>query len=244
MITDRAVVVLVGTDTQIKALNELLPGAEATHDPVLIIGAGKVGLAAARALKRKQIPVHVLDRHERALNRLKGWADALFVGDAADREVLQGAGLERASTVLLTTNDDAMNIYLAVYCRRLNANLRIVSRITHERNVEAIHRAGADFVLSYASLGVEAIFAFLRRHGLVILGEGVDLFTLSVPPALAGKTLRETGIGSRTGLSVVAIQQGGEFVTQLSADMHIEADAELITLGSLEQRRAFAEAFE
>ena len=48
-----------------------------------------------------------------------------------------------------------MNIYLAVYCRRLKPDLRIVSRITHERNVEAIHRAGADFVLSYTSLGAE-----------------------------------------------------------------------------------------
>ena len=48
------------------------------------------------------------------------------------------AGILEAASVLLTTNDDAMNIYLAVYCRRLNPNLRIVSRITHERNVEAI----------------------------------------------------------------------------------------------------------
>ena len=244
MITDRAVVVLVGAETQIGALNQQLSGPKVAHDPVLVIGAGKVGLAAGRALKRKQIPVHVLDRQERALNQLKDSADAWFLGDAADREALQSAGLSRVSTVLLTTNDDAMNIYLALYCRRLNPELRIVSRITHERNVEAIHRAGADFVLSYASLGVEAIFSLLRGHELVILGEGVDLFTLSAPPSLAGKSLRESGIGSRTGLSVVAIQQGEEFVTQLSADMRIEGDAELITLGSLEQRRAFAAAFE
>ena len=52
------------------------------------------------------------------------------------------------SSVLLTTNDDAMNIYLAVFSRRLNPGLRIVSRITHERNIDAIHRAGADFMLS------------------------------------------------------------------------------------------------
>ena len=247
MITDRAVVVLVGTETQVGALNQLLPDAKVARDLVLVIGSGKVGLAAVQALKRNkrnQIPVHVLDRNERAVDRLKDLADAWFVGDAADLEVLQIAGLELASTVLLTTNDDAMNIYLAVYFRRLNPNLRIVSRITHERNVEAIHRAGADFVMSYASLGVEAIFSLLRGHELVILGEGVDLFTLSVPPSLAGKSLRETGIGSRTGLSVVAIQQGDEFTTQLSADMRIEGDAELITLGSLEQRRAFTEAFE
>ena len=54
------------------------------------------------------------------------------------------------------THDDAMNIDLAVYCRRLNCTSWIVSRITHDRNLEAIHRAGADFVLSYTTLGIEA----------------------------------------------------------------------------------------
>ena len=57
--------------------------------------------------------------------------------------VLEQAGIYRVASVVLTTNDDAMNIYLAVFCRRLKPALRIVSRITHERNVEAIHRAGA-----------------------------------------------------------------------------------------------------
>ena len=47
---------------------------------------------------------------------------------------------------MLTTNDDAVNVYLAVYCRRLRPSLHIVTRITHERNLEAIYRAGADSV--------------------------------------------------------------------------------------------------
>jgi voltage-gated potassium channel Kch len=73
-------------------------------------------------------------------------------GDASDRRLLERAGIDRASSVLLTTNDDGVNIYLTVFCRRLNPSLRIVSRVTHERNLEAIHRAGADFVLSYTTL--------------------------------------------------------------------------------------------
>jgi hypothetical protein len=82
--------------------------------------------------------------------------------------------------------------------------VRIVSRITYERNVEAIHRAGADFVLSYTSLGVEAVLSILRGHDLVLLGEGVELFSIPVPASLADRPLRESGIGSKTGLSVVA----------------------------------------
>jgi voltage-gated potassium channel len=145
--------------------------------------------------------------------------------------------------VLLTTNDDAMNIYLAVYCRRLNPQLRIVSRITHERNVEAIHRAGADFVLSYTTLGIEAVISLLHGYEPVLLGEGVELFSVPVPKSLAGHALRDSGIGSRTGMSVVAVQRGDELITQLSSELRLPAGADLVLLGSPEQRRQFDEQF-
>ena len=89
-----------------------------------------------------------------------------------------------------------MNIYLAVYCRSVNPDLRIVSRITHERNIEAIHRAGTDFVLSYASLGAEYVLSLVQGHELVMLREGVELFAVPLPPALDGQTLAESEVAS------------------------------------------------
>jgi hypothetical protein len=95
-----------------------------------------------------------------------------------------------------------MNIYLAVYCRRHNGNLGIVSRITHERNVEAIHRAGADFALSYTTLGIEAVISLLRGHEAVLIGEGVEVYRIPVPASLAAETILAAGaellvLGSR-----------------------------------------------
>jgi voltage-gated potassium channel len=239
-----SVVVIAGTAPQVEALNALLPHDARGSSLVLVIGAGKVGQAAARALRRKGLRVHGVDRDENALAGFSDCAHAVFAGDAGDRRVIEAAGIHEAASVLLTTNDDAMNIYLAVYCRRLNAALRIVSRITHERNVEAIHRAGADFALSYTTLGIEAVMSLLRGHEPVLLGEGVELFSVEVPRSLAGKALRESGIGSRTGLSVVGLQLPERLVTQLTADTSLPAGATLLMLGSAEQRRAFAQAFE
>jgi voltage-gated potassium channel len=244
IIASDSVLVFAGTAGQVTALNSLIDHTGTASGPVLVIGAGKVGQAAARALKRKHLAVHVLDRNARTLAALEGDVDAVFTGDAADRRVLVGAGINEAPSVLLTTNDDAMNIYLAVYCRRLNPALRIISRVTHERNVEAIHRAGADFALSYTTLGAEAVLSLLRGHEPVLLGEGVELFAIPVPASLAGRTLRDSGIGSRTGMSVIAAQQRGELVEHLSADMVLDRTTELIMLGSRDQRRAFAEAYE
>jgi Trk K+ transport system NAD-binding subunit len=236
------VVVLAGTAAQIAALNRVLPD-ERRSAAVLVIGAGKVGEAAARFLKQKGLTVYAIDREGAAVQSLAGIVDGVFAGDAADREIMQQAGIDRVASVLLTTNDDAMNIYLAVYCRRLNPGLRIVSRITHERNVEAIHRAGADFALSYTSLGVESVMSLLNGHPPVLLGEGVELFEIPMPRGLAGRRLGDTAIGSRTGLSVVALEQGAAVITQLTRETVLPADGTLLMLGSTQQREEFLEAF-
>jgi voltage-gated potassium channel len=238
------VLVLAGTASQIAMLNELSSRPERQAPPVLVIGAGKVGQAAARSLKSKGLSVHVIDRQAHALAPLEGDVDGTFAGDAADRRLLERAGIDRTPSVLLTTNDDAMNIYLAVYCRRLNPDVRLVSRITHERNVEAIHRAGADFALSYTSLGVEAVMSLLEGHDPMLLGEGVRLFSIQVPASLAGRPLRDSGIGSRTGLSVLALEHDDQLTAPLTTETLLPETAALVMLGSLEQRRKFTEAFE
>jgi Trk K+ transport system NAD-binding subunit len=185
----------------------------------------------------------VVERNEALRERTAAIASELFVGDAADRDVLMRAGLAEAPSVVITTNDDAMNIYLTVYCRRLNPELRIVSRITHERNLEAIHRAGADFVLSYASIGAESIISYLQERELIVIGEGIDLFVVKVPKSLAGKRLGETRIGSEIGLTVIAIQKGENIFTNPPADAKLEPNSELLLVGSTEQRDTFISRF-
>jgi voltage-gated potassium channel len=125
----------------------------------------------------------------------------------------------------------------------LNADLRIVSRITHERNLEAIHRAGADFVLSYTTLGIEAVMSLLRGYPPILLGEGAEIFALPVPPSLAGRPLQGSGIGSRTGLSVIALQRGDELTAPLTSETVLPAGAHLVMLGSDDQRAAFTKTF-
>jgi len=243
-LTEKSVAVAIGTSASVEALNALLLPYEWSDEPVLVIGGGTVGTAAVAALKRKNIRVHLVERESAPCERLRALADGVFVGDAADREVLMRAGLAAAPSVLLTTNDDAMNIYLAVYCRRLKPDLRIVSRVTYERNLESIHRAGADFVLGYATLGVETVVSLVQGRELVMLGEGVDLFTIPVPASLAGQTLADAGIGARTGLTAIGIQQGREFISSPHASTVLGAGGELLLLGSPDQRRRFAALYE
>jgi voltage-gated potassium channel len=120
--------------------------------------------------------------------------------------------------------------------------LRIVSRITHERNMESIQRAGADLALSYASLGVQTLQSMVLGEELVILGEGVELHREPVPPSLEGKTLAESRIGAETGLAVVAVREKDQLITNPGASQVLRKDAQLLMIGSGEQLHAFHEA--
>ena len=237
-----SVVVVVGTEEQVTLLDSLFVIYEPNENPVLVIGGGRVGVAAARALRERDVAVHLIEKCGPE-GVLADVADRVFIGDAADRDVLEAAGLAKAPSVVLTTNDDATNIFLAIYCRRLNPDVRIVTRITHERNLEAIHRAGADSVLSYASLGAKSLLALLRGHDLVVLEEGADIVVAPIGPALAGKTLAQSDIRARTGLNVIAVQKGDDVVTNPDASTVLPEGGEVIAIGSPEQRAAFVRAF-
>ena len=242
-LTPSSVPIVIGTPAQIEELDDILVIYDANPNPVLILGGGKVGRAAAKALKRRDIPVHIVERNPELEPKISGIPDRLFIGDAADRKVLDEAGIATTPTVLLTTHDDAMNVYLTVYCRRLNPDVRILTRVTHERNVEAIHRAGADFVLSYASLGVQTVYSIVRGGDLILLGEGVDVFYVPLPRSLAGNTLAQAEIGARTGLNVIAIQEGERLITNVPPEQPLVAGAVLVALCSAEQLERFKKVF-
>jgi Trk K+ transport system NAD-binding subunit len=244
LISNDSILVVAGVSEQLDSLNKVLNIRSHKRTSVMVIGAGTIGRVATRTLKDQGVSVHLVESNPAKTERLKDLADHVVIGNANDRNVLERAGLKDVSAVLLTTNDDAINVYLTVYCRRLKPDLRIASRVTHDRNLEAVYRAGADFVLSYMSLGVESIMSLIEGHEPLILGEGIELFEMQLPASLENKTLAETGIASRTGLSLVAVQTSGKLVTRFSASMQLMAGDQLSMLGSLEQRRKFAEIFD
>jgi voltage-gated potassium channel len=85
--------------------------------------------------------------------------------------------------VVVTTHDDAMNIYLTLYCRRLRSDVQILGRTNLDRNVSTMHRAGADFVLSYAATGAIEAWNELHDDTTLLLAEGLVVFR--VPRAAA-----------------------------------------------------------
>lgn len=242
-LSEETVLVIIGNKAQLSSIDELFFQLPDNPNPVVLIGGGSVGSAAAESLYKNGISVNLIDQDPILSRKARPFCQNVYVGKASDYELLKEAGIMEAPSVLLSTHDDAMNIHLASYCRKLNKDVRIVSRITEARNMDIMHRAGANFVLSYATLGSEAVLSISKGQELNILGEGIRLFTVAIPPAIAGKTLGDSGIGAKTGLSVIALKEDGRTTTLLSADTLLPHGAEIIMLGNIQMRNKFNELY-
>jgi Trk K+ transport system NAD-binding subunit len=91
-LNEHSVPVVIGDREQMAALERLLAEGEANYHPVVIIGGGKVGRAAARALRDRGVMSHIVERNEGLARRIGRLPDRLIIGDAADREVQNRQG--------------------------------------------------------------------------------------------------------------------------------------------------------
>lgn len=239
VLTEHSIPVVVGTDEQITDLDALFVIYHPTDTPVLVIGGGVVGRAVSRTLRARGALVTILERDANLETELSNFADRVVIGDASNLQTLQSAGVEEAPSVVLTTNDDATNIFLTIYCRGLSSSAHIVSRISHDWNLEAIHRAGADFALSRATLAIQTLVSLIRGQELIIFGEGIELFVEPVPDFLVDKTLVESEIGKKSGLNVIGIRKELVFDATPGPSAVLVAGAELVMLGTIEQRSRF-----
>ncbi|MEQ8262405.1 NAD-binding protein [Pseudohaliea sp.] len=242
VIAESATLVMAGAPEDLKEFDRQFgkrgTKAEAYH-PVLIVGGGRVGRYTARALEHRGIDYRIV---EQLPERVED--DERYVtGSAAKKQVLESAGIRKAPTIIITTRDDDTNIYLTIYARLLRPDIQIIARSTLQRNVAALHRAGANMVISYASMGANAIFNRLKRSDLMMIAEGLDVFKLPVPEALAGRSLQEADIRAVTGCAVIGIDQHDNTLTSLRPQTVIPAKAEIILLGTAEGEQAFLDRF-
>ena len=233
-----SVMVLAGSADQLRAYDELFCIYHVSSDPVVVIGAGRVGRATAAALAAREVDYRIVETKPERIRDEK-----YILCSAADLATLETAGIRGTSAVVITTHDDDTNVYLTLYCRKLRPDVQIISRATLERNVSTLHRAGADFVLSYASMGATMIFNVLRKTDILVIAEGLHVAETEVPHGLVGKTLAEAAIPRETQCNVVALRTNGSLKMNPAPDERLETGAELLLICTTEGEQRFMDRY-
>ena len=162
--------IVSGTAMQLR--NEFL--ARGLRGHVVVCGLGQVGVAVARDLQRRGIPVVAVDpdacdeQHRELHLRCP-----LISGDATHPVSLVRAGIDRARALVACTSNDALNLEIGLMAqetverRRADRPLRLVLRCFDPDLAARIHAVSDDYILlSEAQIAAPLFVATAIKHAV------------------------------------------------------------------------------
>jgi Trk K+ transport system NAD-binding subunit len=196
--------------------------------PFLIAGFGEVGRKVHELLSDAGEEVRVVEKEARE--------GVDIVGNVLDPSVLERAALHECRAVVLALNSDDATLFATVIARDAAADVPVIARVNHSRNIDNIYRAGADFALSISDISGEMLSA--RLLGRVARSRDEHRQVLPVI-ASSKRSLRDLPL-RRHGCSLLAIKRAGVFLP-VTADSFVQSEDELYVCGSADAVGGVAE---
>jgi len=234
-LTSGTVLLVTGQEEQLDRLVELTQSTVRRFErgETVVVGYGEVGRAIVDALDDAGVPNTVVDRE--ALDGVD------VVGDAVEPETLREAGIEDARSVILALPDDTTTEFATLVVRDVSPETEVIARVEAPQSIRKMYRAGADYVLSLATVSGRMIAStVLDGADVLSLDRQVEVIRTEAP-GLVGERIGDALVRSRTGCTVVAIERDGDLLTAVGPDVRIEHGDELVVAGTDEGIQRFNE---
>jgi voltage-gated potassium channel len=222
-VINESTLLVLGPHDNVDCLASLM-GGPGPGGHVVLIGAGRVGQEAGKRLNESGIQPYVVDIQERPLL----FDGTLIVGDATKPHVLQKVRIEDADTLIVTINNDSLNIFIVLANSLINRDVDVMARAVHADAIDRLHQAGANHVLSESILGFQLLqIAMVEMGVLPKLSNYVlrEMPWLSEPITIGDLTAKHKGK-----FKIVCIVRNSD-VLEPSIDFTLRRGDRLVALG-------------
>lgn len=221
---------------------------------LIVCGSGQTAIYTAAELSSVKRPVVlVMERTEEAPRAREALPDVpIIVGDPSREDVLESAGVRRASGLVACTDGDKENLVVTLTARQLNPEVRIVCRVTERETEDKIRRVGADAVVSPNFIGGLRMASELIRPTVVNfldtmlrdrdLNLRIDEIRIPEGSPAVGRPLNGLGLEKVPHALLLAVRaEDGTWQYNPIRSQAVKAGTTLIFLGSPEDSRKLCE---
>ena len=182
----------------------------------IVCGADQTGRYVIEELVKTKLDFIVIEKDREKIKQLEDQSIFFVEGDATHNAILQTAGIQTAKGLITALHSDAENLLVVFTAKKLNPDLKVISKAVEEESEQKIRMAGADGVVMPNFIGglrmvsamtrpsvVTFLDTMLRSQDKTIRVEEVEIFPGS---PFIDRTIGETGIHGIQGVTLVAIR--------------------------------------
>ena len=208
---------------------------------IILVGLGHLGYRVVQHLHEmgKHLVVVELKADQHTVIAARSMGITVIEEDARNSTALEGANIQLAQTIILASQNDAMNLQIALKARSLNPKIQVVIRIFDEDFAHALHDQFG-FVAMSATEMAAPVFAAAAAgadvtNPISIEGQQLSLARLTIAPtsSLAHKTVGF--VEDNYHLNVVLLRHDHSSEMHPSDSVMLDTGDTLAVLGGPEQ---------
>ncbi len=208
---------------------------------IVIVGCGKIGSIVARELANQNHNISVVERDGEKLASLGGGFNGFVTkGIEFDHDNLVAAGIEKADAVLAMTEDDNINITVALVATQIFGVKRVIAQV-NEPARRHVYDALEIEVISPVRMGVNALLgkmALATTEKLAQLAQGYEIVKV-LNHREAVSTVQE--LENEVGAIVTAIERNSIVILPSLKNTKIKAGDRLVVTLNVRDRQKLSD---
>jgi trk system potassium uptake protein TrkA len=214
------------------------------EDRVAVIGLGRFGTSVARTLHELGYEVTAIDRGEKQIQDAADFVTLAAQGDGTDQELLQQLNIQQSAVAVVAQGESLESSVLSTLLLKKLKVPWVVAKAKSSLHGELLRKVGADrVVFPELDAGVRLAHSIGVRHvsDYLSLSANAGIAKLQAPANLIGHSLTDV-LGDQTKkLNILMIKRGSQLITVPHYQEVIQAQDELIIVGSDNEIEIFAE---
>lgn len=212
----------------------------------IVCGADQTGRYVIEELSKTKKDFVVIEKDAEKVKHFIEQNILCVEGDATHDAVLDMAGIKKAKGFITSLHSDAENLFVVITAKRLNPDIRVISKAVEEESDQKIRMVGADGVVLPNSIGGLRMVSEMIRPTVVTFldimlrskDKTIRIEDIEINPGspFAGRTLDETGLLKIEGVTVVALKDrtNDTYIFNPSGKIHLSENNVLIVMGNID----------
>ena len=209
--------------------------------PVLVIGLGRFGTAVARSLVQLGHDVLAVDERPEIVQRFASDFTHVVAADTTDTEALRQIGADQFDRAVVGIGTDIEASVLTVLSIVELGISEVWAKAINAKHARILERVGAHHVIRPESAMGERV-AHMVTGAMIDYIEFDDGFAIArtrAPEISWDRTLEETGLRAKYGVTVVGVKRRGQDFTYARPETSISSSDELIISGPTSKVESF-----
>ncbi len=206
-----------------------------------VIGLGRFGTSVAKTLTTMGYEVLAIDDDQNRVQEIVNEVTHAIQADAKDEQALKALGIRNFDVVIVAIGQDMQaSILVTVLLKELGVKC-VVAKAQTDLHGKVLYKVGADkVVFPERDMGARVAHSLVSSNVLdhIELSPDYSILEVVAPETFVGKTLKESALRAKFGVTVLAVKRGAEIIVSPSPDELIRENDILVAIGENNKLRS------